>query len=78
MLTPAEIERTVVLVLLSGDLESPSSRRELVRLLGHLPPRDVGNAILRLGDEGVHERRGEDVWASRPTRRLDELGLIAV
>jgi DNA-binding Lrp family transcriptional regulator len=78
MPAPREIERAIVLVLLSEAPVRRRSRGEVARELRHLPPAEVGAAIVRLGVEGVLERRGEDVWPSRATRRLDELGLIAV
>jgi len=78
MPAPREIERTIVLVLLSEQPVRARSLRELRRELRHLAPLEVAAAIARLGVEGVLERRGEEVWPSRATRRLDELGLIAV
>ena len=78
MPAPREIERTIVLVLLSEQPVRARSLRELRRELRHLAPLEVSAAIVRLGVEGVLERRDEEVWPSRATRRLDELGLIAV
>jgi hypothetical protein len=78
MPAPREIERTVVLVLLSAQPVRARSLGELLGELRHLGAPEAGAAIARLGAEGVLERRGEEVWPSRATRRLDELGLIAV
>jgi FMN phosphatase YigB (HAD superfamily) len=39
---------------------------------------DVEAALRRLGEDGVLCLSEEDAWASRATRRLDELGLIGV
>jgi hypothetical protein len=77
-LTPSEIERAIVLQLLSDEHHTRWSYSELTLVLADLPPADVREAILRLDADGVLERRGERIWASRPTRRLDELALIAV
>jgi hypothetical protein len=78
MPTPSDIERAIVLQLLSDEHHTRWSRRELTHALAHLPASDLSEAILRLDADGVLERRGERIWASRPTRRLDELALIAV
>lgn len=67
-----------MLLLLAEESRGGCSREELVRELAHLPAAEVGRAVVRLDAAGVVERRGEHVWASRPARRLDELGLIAV
>jgi hypothetical protein len=78
MPTPSEIERAIVLQLLSDEHHMRWSHDELTGALAHLPASDLSEAILRLDADGVLERRGERIWASRPTRRLDELALIAV
>jgi hypothetical protein len=78
MAAPRETERAIVLVLLAGQPVRMRSLGELRRELRHLPPPELGAAIVRLDVEGVLERRWEEVWPSRATRRLDELGLIAV
>jgi hypothetical protein len=74
----SEIQRAIILQLLRDDRPRRWWRAELARELGHLPAAEVGKAVAALAAEGVVERAGEDVWPSRPTRRLDALALIAV
>jgi hypothetical protein len=78
MPAPREIERTIVLVLLAEQPLRARSLGELRRELRHLSAPELSAAVVRLGVEGVLERWGENVFPSRATRRLDELGLIAV
>jgi hypothetical protein len=75
---PSEVERAIVLALLCDESPRRRSRRALIHELRHIPLPEISKAILRLDADGVLERLGEEIWASRPTRRLDELGLIAV
>jgi hypothetical protein len=73
-----EVQRAIILQLLRDDRPCRWSRAELARELSHLPASAIGKALVALHAEGVVERAGADVWPSRPTRRLDELALIAV
>ena len=68
----------MVLVLLGEQPPRALSQRELLRALQHLSPRELAGAVARLDVDGVLERRGELLWPSRPTCRLEQLGLIAV
>ena len=78
MFDPCEIERAIVLQLLRPERPARWARRELMRELRHLEPVEVSKAIVRLEEAGVIGRGGNELWAARATRRLDELGLIAV
>ena len=73
-----EVERAIVLQLLRADHDPRWTRRELMRALAHLPSVEISKGIVRLDAHGVVGRLGEDLWASRAVRRLDELALIAV
>ena len=73
-----DVERAIVLQLLRPDHDPRWRRAELMRALRHLPSLEVSKGIVRLDAHGVVERLGEELWASRATRRLDELALIAV
>ncbi len=73
-----DVERAIVLQLLRGDHAPRCTRAELMSALRHLPALEVSKGIVRLDAHGVVERLGVDLWASRATRRLDELALIAI
>ena len=73
-----DVERAIVLQLLRADHVPRWTRAELMSALRHLPSLEVSKGIVRLDAHGVVERLGADLWASRATRRLDELALIAI
>ena len=75
---PAIVRRAVVLQILDGDRERRWSAAELARELYILDRDALDNALGMLEHAGVLERAGETVYASRATRQLDELGLIAL
>ena len=75
---PAIVRRAAVLQILSGDREKRWSAAELARELYDLDRDALDNALGILEHAGVLERAGETVNASRATRQLDELDLIAV
>jgi hypothetical protein len=71
------LERAIVLQLLRDDHEERWERAELELELG-VRPSVLRDAIEALAGDGVLFTREEALWASRATRRLDELGLIGV
>ncbi len=73
----APLQRAIVLQLLREDREPRWSTEQLRAELGAERP-VVEEAIGGLSGEGVLCAGGGEVWASRATRRLDELGLIAL
>ena len=90
----ARIERAIVLQLLRADRERTWSRERLgIELDGDragpassravaggpaAADHDIEAGLQRLEAEGVLCLSEREVWASRATRRLDELGLIGV
>ena len=72
-----QLQRAIVLQLLRDDRSERWSRAELELELGG-DAHAVGEALERLAAHGVLCASGQDVWASRPVRRLDELGLIGL
>jgi hypothetical protein len=73
----ARLERAIVLQLLRDDREQNWSCAELATELGAEAPA-IETALTRLHGEDVACVDGEQVRASRATRRLDELELISV
>jgi hypothetical protein len=61
-------------------LEHPGarSRAELEIALGDIEPLAISDALTALEAEDVIFTCGEQVWASRCVRHLDQLGLIAL
>jgi len=72
------VERAVVIQLLRSDRSWRWSREELEVELADISPVTVGKALALLHAQGVVRMAGETVWAAAATRRLDELGLIAI
>ncbi len=72
------VERAIVLQVLRDDHEERWSRAELARELRDFQPPVLEAALARLELEGILHREGEQVWASRASRRLDELELISI
>jgi DNA-binding HxlR family transcriptional regulator len=75
---PRGVERAIVLLLLRDDHEERWSCAELEAELGDAESSGLSAAVERLERAGVVVVQGERVGASRCTRCLDELGLIAV
>jgi DNA-binding HxlR family transcriptional regulator len=50
----------------------------LAREISDFPAALLDEALVRLEREGIVHREGEQVWASRASRRLDELELISI
>ena len=74
--TDTVTERSLVLQVL--DRPGPCSRAELEVALGDVEPLASSDALRGLEAEGVLYTGGEQVWASRCARYLDELGFIGV
>jgi hypothetical protein len=72
------VERAIVLQALAADHAEGRSRGELANELGLADPGAIGDALIGLREEGVVELAGETVRASRATRRLNSLELIAI
>jgi hypothetical protein len=72
------VEKAIVLQLLRDDHDERWSRAELETELVPTGPLAISDALVRLEAEGVLQLIGEAVSASRATKRLDDLGLIAV
>jgi hypothetical protein len=75
---PAIVRRAVVLQILGEDREKRCSAAGLARELYDLDRDALDSALGMLEHAGVLERVGEMVYASRATRQLDELDLIAL
>jgi DNA-binding HxlR family transcriptional regulator len=72
------VERAIVLQVLRDDHGERWSRGELAGEISDFQPAVLAEALARLEREGVVHREGEQVWASRASRRLDELELISI
>jgi hypothetical protein len=72
------LERAIVLQALRDDHTPRWSSLELTAELAYEETAAVERALARLVRERVMERSNETVQASRPTRRLSELELIAI
>ncbi len=72
------VERAIVLQVLRDDHEERWSREELVGEISDFQPAVLDEALVRLERDGVVRREGEQIWASRASRRLDELELISI
>jgi hypothetical protein len=72
------VEGAIVLQILRDDHEQGWTRAELADEISDFEPAIVDEALARLESEGVLGREGNFVRASRATRRLDELELIAI
>jgi hypothetical protein len=72
------LERAIVLQALRDDHAARWSPRELTAELTGEESAAVERALARLVRERVLERSNETIQASRPTRRLSELELIAI
>jgi DNA-binding HxlR family transcriptional regulator len=75
---PEIVRRAIILRILSEDREKRWSTAELRRELYNIEPHALNNALIMLEHEGVLQRAGETVYASRAAHQLDKLGLIAV
>lgn len=67
-----------MLVLQVLDRQGPRSRAKLETALGDVQPLAISDALTALEADGVLYTGGEQVWASRCARYLDELGFIGV
>jgi DNA-binding HxlR family transcriptional regulator len=74
--TDTGTKRALVLQVL--ERPGPCSRAELEVALGDVEPLAISDALRALEAEGVVSLGGEQVWASRCVRHLDEMGLIAL
>jgi hypothetical protein len=72
------VERAVVLQVLRDDHTERWSLEELLGELSDYGPGIVDEALARMEREGILEREGRQVWASRAARHLDELELIGI
>jgi len=72
------LQRAIVLQLLRQDRDERWSRAELETELQETPPIEVNDALAHLREEGVLHLSGELVRASRASRHIDNLGMIAI
>ncbi len=73
------LERAIVLQTLHDDHDDDGwQRTELAAELGDADPIAIRTALTRLEEDGVVEFAGETIRASRATRRLNDLDMIAV
>jgi DNA-binding HxlR family transcriptional regulator len=73
-----KVERAIVLQILRDDHDENWSRAELEIALGDTEQLTISDALARLEEEGVIELSGEIVLATRATRHLDALELLAI
>ncbi len=73
-----KVERAIVLQILRNDHDENWSRAELEIALGDTEQLTISDALARLEEEGVIELSGEIVLATRATRHLDALELLAI
>jgi hypothetical protein len=69
-------ERLLVLQIL--ERPGPCSRAQLEVALGDVEPLAISNALEALEAEDILYTAGEQVWACRCVRHLEQLGLIAI
>jgi DNA-binding HxlR family transcriptional regulator len=72
------VERAIILQVLREDHEERWPRAELVEEISDFEPAVLDEALGCLERDGVLQRQGDSVWASRVARRLDELELISI
>lgn len=72
----AVTERLLVLQVL--ERPGPRSRAELEVALSDVEPSAIGDALEALEAEDILYTAGEQVWACRCVRHLEQLGLIAI
>jgi hypothetical protein len=73
-----QVQRAIVAHTLRDDHDARWARGELEAELKDVDPLAIADALARLQTEGVVELDGETVLASRATRYLDALELIAL
>ncbi len=72
------VEKAIILQLLRDDHDERWSRAELEVEMVPIGPLAISDALARLEAEGVVHLSGEEVSASRATKRLDDLELISI
>jgi DNA-binding HxlR family transcriptional regulator len=72
------VERVVVLQILRADHDECWPSTELAGELSDLAPAVLEEALTHLERDGVLQREGDSVRATRAVRRLDELELIGI
>ncbi len=72
-----ELERAIVLLLLSDECEPQCSRAQLAAELG-AEAQPLGEALGRLAAVGAVRIDGDAVSAAPAVRHIDELGLIGI
>jgi hypothetical protein len=73
-----QIERAIVLQLLSDDHDGRCSRAALRGAFEHVEYHTIDDSLTRLQEHGVIELAGESIRASHATRHLDELEVLAI
>jgi hypothetical protein len=73
----SRLERAIILQLLRDDRATAWRRAEL-RAEVEADGEAIAHALERLAADGVVSADADEVAATRPVRRLDELGLIAL
>jgi len=75
---PMLAQRVIVLQVLDQEHPERWTLAELIQESPDLDPRAMRDGLARLAAEGVVIRDGETVTASRCTRHLDELEVVAI
>ncbi len=73
-----KVERAIVMQLLRDDRAQGWQASELAYELADFDFSLIERALARLEHEGVLQRAGTEIWASRAARCLDELELIGI
>lgn len=73
-----KVERAIVMQLLRDDCAQGWQESEIADELADFDLSLIERALARLEQEGVLQRAGTEIWASRAARCLDGLELIAI
>ena len=71
-------QRAIVLQVLRADHVEPWTRAELESEIYDIEPLAISDALVALHADGVVDIAGEQVRASRASRRMDALGMVSI
>ncbi len=75
---PWMVERAIVLQVLRNDHPARWTRAELQAEIDDVDPVAIRLALRRLKTQGVVCMEGKELWASRCTWRLEDLGMVSI